>query len=91
MSIIFRNQQSLSLKEVIPSTVVGVKGDGLVRSYLPKLTVKTVRGNDRVIMQIEDNGSGIPPEFKEKTLQPFFTTKKGTEGTGVGFLSPMIL
>jgi signal transduction histidine kinase len=32
----------------------------------------------------QDNGPGIPDEIKDKILQPFFTTKKGTEGTGLG-------
>lgn len=37
-----------------------------------------------ILVEIEDNGSGIPEEIKNKILQPFFTTKKGTEGTGLG-------
>jgi len=31
---------------------------------------------------VEDSGSGISPEAREKMLQPFFTTK--TQGTGLG-------
>ena len=46
--------------------------------------IKTVRGNDQVIIEIEDNGPGIPHEMKDKIMQPFFTTKKGTQGTGLG-------
>ena len=30
-----------------------------------------------------DKGPGIPSSIKEKIFQPFFTTKKGTEGTGL--------
>lgn len=52
--------------------------------YHPILTVKTTRLNETVEIQIKDNGGGIPDEFKEKILQPFFTTKKSTEGTGLG-------
>jgi signal transduction histidine kinase len=52
--------------------------------YEPKLTVKTIDGNDQVIVEITDNGPGIPEEIKVKIMQPFFTTKKGTEGTGLG-------
>jgi signal transduction histidine kinase len=36
------------------------------------------------LIEVEDNGPGIPDEIKDKILQPFFTTKKGTEGTGLG-------
>jgi signal transduction histidine kinase len=52
--------------------------------YVPKLTVRTISENDRITIEIEDNGPGIPDEIKDKILQPFFTTKKGTQGTGLG-------
>jgi signal transduction histidine kinase len=52
--------------------------------YIPKLSVTTSKSNNKIIIQIADNGPGIPAEIKDKILQPFFTTKKGTEGTGLG-------
>ena len=52
--------------------------------YEPKLTVRTKSDNEKVMIEIEDNGPGIPEEIKDKILQPFFTTKKGTQGTGLG-------
>jgi signal transduction histidine kinase/ligand-binding sensor domain-containing protein len=48
------------------------------------LKVRTRREGDRIAIEIEDNGPGIPDEIKDKILQPFFTTKKGTQGTGLG-------
>ena len=52
--------------------------------YLPKLTVRTARKDGNILIEIEDNGPGIPEEMRDKILQPFFTTKQGTEGTGLG-------
>jgi signal transduction histidine kinase/streptogramin lyase len=52
--------------------------------YQPKLLVRTKAEGNQVIIEVEDNGPGIPDEIKDKILQPFFTTKKGTEGTGLG-------
>ena len=50
----------------------------------PRLIVRTRQELKHVLIEIEDNGPGIPDEIKDKILQPFFTTKKGTEGTGLG-------
>ena len=59
----------------------GRRGEG---EYCPKLTVRTKSENGHVVVEIEDNGPGIPDDIKDKILQPFFTTKKGTQGTGLG-------
>ncbi|HSP83121.1 MAG TPA: HAMP domain-containing sensor histidine kinase, partial [Gillisia sp.] len=54
------------------------------KTYLPQLVVRTGVKENKVIVEIEDNGPGVPGEIREKLMQPFFTTKKGTEGTGLG-------
>jgi signal transduction histidine kinase len=53
-------------------------------SYSPVLTIHTRKSGDKAVIEIGDNGPGIPDEIRNKILQPFFTTKKGTEGTGLG-------
>jgi signal transduction histidine kinase len=55
-----------------------------IEDYSPQLSVRTKSEKDSVIIEIEDNGPGIPDAIKDKILQPFFTTKKGTQGTGLG-------
>ena len=53
-------------------------------SYKPTLMASTRSLGDRVEIRVRDNGTGIPPEVKEKIFNPFFTTKPAGEGTGLG-------
>lgn len=45
-------------------------------------TVRTYCADDAVVLEVSDNGRGIPPEIREKLGTPFFTTKEN--GTGLG-------
>ena len=53
-------------------------------SFRPILTARTREDGDAVEVRVRDNGTGIPPEVKDKLFQPFFTTKPTGEGTGLG-------
>ncbi|MBR8833788.1 MAG: response regulator [Stigonema ocellatum SAG 48.90 = DSM 106950] len=49
-----------------------------------KIWVRTSKQKDDVIVEIADNGPGIPPEIQSRIFEPFFTTKDVGEGTGLG-------
>lgn len=73
------------IKEVLVNLMVnaaeaiGARGGKItVRERLENSTF----GEALVVLEVEDNGPGIPHEVQEKVLQPFFSTKE--EGTGLG-------
>jgi signal transduction histidine kinase len=49
-----------------------------------ELRVRTALELDRVVVEIGDNGPGIPPDVLPHIFEPFFTTKGVGEGTGLG-------
>jgi len=53
-------------------------------AYRPTLMVSTRDLGEAVEVRVRDNGTGIPPEIRDKLFQPFFTTKPTGEGTGLG-------
>jgi signal transduction histidine kinase len=58
--------------------------DGAAADFHPTLSVQTRDLGDAVEVTVRDNGTGIPPEIRDKLFQPFFTTKPTGEGTGLG-------
>jgi two-component system, NtrC family, sensor kinase len=60
------------------------KAESADESYEPTLSAATKSLGDRVEIRIRDNGTGIPPEVRERMFNPFFTTKPAGEGTGLG-------
>jgi signal transduction histidine kinase len=57
---------------------------GAMNSGGGTLTLSTRRDEDRLVVEIADTGSGIPPQIRPRIFEPFFTTKPVGEGTGLG-------
>jgi signal transduction histidine kinase len=62
---------------IIDNSVDAMKGKG-------RLTLRTYLQDNRIVVEIEDNGPGIPVEIQSRIFEPFFTTKPPGAGTGLG-------
>ncbi len=62
---------------LISNAIEAMQGKG-------ELRVHTAHDLDRVLVEIGDNGPGIPPDVLPRIFEPFFTTKGVGEGTGLG-------
>lgn len=49
-----------------------------------RIVVSTREHEGGVLLAVEDDGPGIPPELWERVFDPFFTTKTAADGTGLG-------
>lgn len=64
--------------------VLALAASGTTVPYEPELKINTFVMDSRIHFTVNDNGTGIPEEIKNKVFLPFFTTKPAGEGTGLG-------
>ncbi|MDI7224564.1 sensor histidine kinase [Leptospira santarosai] len=62
---------------LIQNAIQALKGKG-------KIEISVFPQNDFVVVEIEDDGPGIPVKIQDRIWDPFFTTKDQGEGTGLG-------
>jgi signal transduction histidine kinase len=49
-----------------------------------ELRLRTARDGDAVVVEVTDQGSGIPEEIRDRVFEPFVTTKPAGSGSGLG-------
>jgi signal transduction histidine kinase len=50
----------------------------------PRITLRTACEGDRVLVEVADNGPGVPEELQARVFEPYFTTKGVGAGSGLG-------
>jgi signal transduction histidine kinase len=64
---------------LIDNAIAAVNGAG-------KICIGTSREDNQLVVEIVDDGPGIPPEAQAHMFEPFFTTKSVGTGTGLGLV-----
>ena len=62
---------------IIDNAIDAMNGKG-------EISLKTYAEDNKVVVEITDNGPGIPEEIQARIYDPFFTTKPPGKGTGLG-------
>jgi len=75
----YGNELNQVWTNLIDNASDAVNGKGKVR-------IRTRREDHQVLVEIHDNGSGIPEEVRPHLFEPFFTTKGVGKGTGLGLI-----
>ena len=81
------------LKQVILNLIKNAE-DALAENKIvdPYIKMKTYKKGDKVILEVSDNAGGIPKSVLPKIFDPYFSTKKKKDGTGLGlYMSKIII
>src|SRR5262245_14172012 len=75
----YGNELNQVWTNLIDNAIDAVNGRG-------EIQVLTRREEDRLLVEIHDNGPGIPEDIRSHLFEPFFTTKGVGKGTGLGLI-----
>jgi len=62
---------------ILDNAIDALDGEGVI-------TITTRQEGSHVVVEIEDNGPGVPKEIQSRIFDAFFTTKPPGKGTGLG-------
>ncbi|MDF2433123.1 MAG: two-component system, NtrC family, nitrogen regulation sensor histidine kinase NtrY [Mucilaginibacter sp.] len=58
----------------------------------PRITLSAeIQNNNKTLVKVSDNGSGMPPELLDKIFIPFFSTRKSGSGIGLSLCKQIML
>ena len=78
------NGHAGQLQQVVLNLIQNSRDAILDSSPSGTVTLSSYRRQDVIVLEVADDGPGIPPEICAEIFEPFFTTKKASDGTGLG-------
>ena len=74
--------------DAVEEKIEGLRDEKIIQAsgFIPKITIRTGvnKEDSNLVIQIADNGAGIPENIQQKIFEQFFTTKAVGKGTGLG-------
>ena len=71
------------LQQILMNLITNAK-DAVENRKEKKITINISNDEEKINIQVRDNGSGIPEPIQKDIFNPFFTTKEINKGTGIG-------
>jgi PAS domain S-box-containing protein len=78
------------IEEVILNLINNAADALLIKSEKRIIEVSSYAMHDKLVLNIDDNGPGIPRDLRQKIFEPFFTTKKHSTGIGLSLCHRVI-
>jgi C4-dicarboxylate-specific signal transduction histidine kinase len=83
-SNLFVNARTNEIQQIFVNLVKNAVDSVAASDSQGRIRVMAHPGDGEVLLVVEDNGPGIPPENVKQVFDPFFTTKEPGKGTGLG-------
>jgi len=80
-----KEQMKRVLMNLVDNAIEAMKGRGRIEIRLLKDDA-----NNQLVVEVKDEGEGIPAEERELIFQPYFTTKQGGTGLGLAIVSRIV-
>lgn len=78
---VFKQDFEQVLMNLIANAIDAMESSGVES---PEIEIRAEKKSDELIVEILDNGPGVPTEIQSQIFDSFFTTKKDGKGTGLG-------
>jgi two-component system nitrogen regulation sensor histidine kinase NtrY len=80
-----RNQLNRLIINLLENAISAVNGKGTI-------TIRTLHdaAENAAVLEVSDDGQGIPPEIKPRLFEPYFSTKKGGMGLGLAIVHSIV-